>query len=828
MAGAGDVAGLRAFLRSRCGSLKVAFAELDRDDIGQLSSEDFNQGLQRLGFVSEDTSALFRSIDASGSGLISLQTFMHGVGEQTIDVDAPKKVEQVMTRSSSEGAWKSARIPFNPADSCPKLPSNSSRSSASVLGGVLKSGSALRTSSSDTAERPHQHVAGADLLYARMARVEEQVAAEQRRRCETEQRLTQHLSSLVGVSISEQLDVLRQQLIEERLQRQVDISALRASIESTKSLGLKSVHENLEECVKTEVDKTVELAREQLEKSWPVSETSPSVQLEARLDELCKSLTARLEVLETSTKDMAVEACQSPKSPGRTGLRLERQVNQVQRSMDALEERFDDLESRVKCQSTEEIFAKVDGSVCEQLDALRREAKAALDEEEIRASERSRALGRALAEEFEHSILSQAVAEARTEACSSVNKELDLRLKDLEESVVSKAVTDTRAEALSLVSAELDAHMREFERSILLHAVTESRTEARSSVNIELDARMHEITQSIVSQAVAAARTEARSSLSMELNSRMKDLLKRVESLEQASASEGCVQEQKLEQLCEAKLSSRSLEIKAQAQLLEGFQHRLRAVEDGLRTKLQAIINKLDSKCIEGLVPVLEGLGNALKPPKVGSVDKSSPKGGAGHSSTGWCSTSSNSGTSDQGTTSSSHQVSKTPLDETSKIEALLQENMRLREADLQLREANLELRERAARGPAVALDEGASHKGHGRISSPPPAPRGPQLASSGPAGAGNRPASRSSLNASASGGAPPRGPAASPLMNTRGVMTPGGPQAHHPGQDTGSVSRQHSGRIIPLQKARCVSPGINAPSPANVALRSPVAYVQR
>ena len=35
-------------------------------------------------------------------------------------------------------------------------------------------------------------------LYARISRVEEQVAAEQRLRCETEQRLTQHLNSLVG------------------------------------------------------------------------------------------------------------------------------------------------------------------------------------------------------------------------------------------------------------------------------------------------------------------------------------------------------------------------------------------------------------------------------------------------------------------------------------------------------------------------------------------------------------------------------------------------------------------------------------------------------
>lgn len=76
-----------------------------------------------------------------------------------------------------------------------------------------------------------------------MARMEEQLAAEQRLRCETEQRLTQHLNSLVGVSISEQLDVLRQQLVEERMQRQAGMaSRFHHEVMDETRNPLKSIH----------------------------------------------------------------------------------------------------------------------------------------------------------------------------------------------------------------------------------------------------------------------------------------------------------------------------------------------------------------------------------------------------------------------------------------------------------------------------------------------------------------------------------------------------------------------------------------------------------
>ncbi|CAJ1355583.1 unnamed protein product [Effrenium voratum] len=145
-------------------------------------------------------------------------------------------------------------------------------------------------------------VAGADLLYARISRVEEQVAAEQRLRCETEQRLTQHLNSLVGVSISEQLDVLRQQLVEERMQRQVDITSVRASLETVRSLALRSVQENLEECVKSEVDKSIGEVRMMTLEQTACINGSKSPELRQKLDELSKSTEIRLAELEASVR----------------------------------------------------------------------------------------------------------------------------------------------------------------------------------------------------------------------------------------------------------------------------------------------------------------------------------------------------------------------------------------------------------------------------------------------------------------------------------------------------------------------------------------------
>ncbi|CAJ1371254.1 unnamed protein product [Effrenium voratum] len=292
--GGNEMAGLRAFLRSRCGSLKAAFAELDCHNVGQLTSDDFVKGLQRFGYA-EDASTIFRSIDAAKSGTVTMKSFMSCLGDRMVEaIDADRRsMVKPLARSASEDVRKSARIPKIGA---PNL------LTSVALGGALKSGSALRSSTPDDAglmrTSPHMPAADADLLFARISKVEEQVAAQQRLRSETEQKLTQHLNSLVlvGVSMSEQLDVIREQLAEERAQRQVDVTGLRASVEALRSLALRSVQENLEECVKSEVDKSIGEVRGTL------GQSGKSPELQQKLDVLSKATETRLAELESSVR----------------------------------------------------------------------------------------------------------------------------------------------------------------------------------------------------------------------------------------------------------------------------------------------------------------------------------------------------------------------------------------------------------------------------------------------------------------------------------------------------------------------------------------------
>ncbi|CAJ1355582.1 unnamed protein product [Effrenium voratum] len=111
--GGNEMAGLRAFLRSRCGSLKAAFGELDSHDVGQLTSDDFVKGLLRLGYA-EDASAMFRSIDGAKSGLVTMKSFLNCLGDrmvEAIDTDRQHSMVKPLTRSASDDVWKSARIP---------------------------------------------------------------------------------------------------------------------------------------------------------------------------------------------------------------------------------------------------------------------------------------------------------------------------------------------------------------------------------------------------------------------------------------------------------------------------------------------------------------------------------------------------------------------------------------------------------------------------------------------------------------------------------------------------------------------------------------------
>eukprot|EP00931_Biecheleriopsis_adriatica_P099767 TRINITY_DN7448_c0_g1_i1.p1 TRINITY_DN7448_c0_g1~~TRINITY_DN7448_c0_g1_i1.p1 ORF type:complete len:838 (-),score=232.33 TRINITY_DN7448_c0_g1_i1:76-2589(-) len=791
--GKAELAGLRAFLRSRCGSIKAAFSALDAHDIGQVTSDDFIVGLQRLGYQ-EDAASAFLALDTARAGLVTLKTFMQGLGERGAE--------------ASEDVWRSARIVKNSSDKELKPHSQD-------VGSALKSSSALRNSSIDlegsgagcaspSISRPHVPVAGADLLYARMSRVEEQLAAEQRHRSETEQRLTQHLNSLVGVSISEQLDVLRQQLIEERMQRQVDISALRASIDSSRLLGLRSLQEDFEQYVKVEVDKSVSDARVKLEDTCRVKRTeNASADLEQKLQDLSETVGARIGELEASVKD--VTGGTSPKSPGRLGLRLERQIHVLQRNAESLEERMDHLASSMEAQAKQALQLKEDvlaalpdlnaaGSgadwekvcnfVCVKTGDLRTEWNAALEEERSRSCERAQALCRALTQEFEQSIVSQAVAEARTEARAAVTSEVDTRFKDVDMGRGSVSVNEAVQRAVEKLAQDIEA--------------------LRSLGCSEKVARAQE------------------------------DLFDRVKSLEAAQQETG-------------------KENPASVQALESLQQRVQGIEENMLTKLQAIVNKLDSKCLESLLPVLEGIGAAFKDkPRIVGFDKSSPQNGSGFCSAN--STSSGSGTPQAAkvhrqssanlhevhrqssanlhevhrqSSANLHEVHRqssanlhevqlqvqpqlsslerasTNAADFTEVQGLLQENLRLREAEVSLREANLALRERAAKmqeeGTAPKDSLGASFVARGaaaggaaaRSMSPQPAQLSSHPGGCSPQLRGQRPVNpRTSLSALS----PPHGGAARPMPNGPGSpqVVSRGVERLSSGVDTASMLRAH------------------------------------
>jgi len=695
MLGGNEMAGLHAFLRSRCGSLKAAFNELDSHGVGQLTSDDFVKGLERLGYT-EDAGAMFRSIDVSKTGLVTLKSFMNCLGDRVVEaIEAERQSSKTLSRSSSEDVWKSARIP-TPKNSPPSL------LTSNAVGNALKSGSALRSSTPDMVPgavappSPHMPVAGADLLYARIARVEEQVAAEQRLRCETEQRLTQHLNSLVGVSISEQLDVLRQQLIEERCQRQVDVTSLRAALEAVRTSGVQPG--DLQECVKSELDRSIGDIRSSLEQTCPVSPASSESELKKRLEDSHRATEQRFEALESAMKEATAAVAKA--EPAEQLQNLLQQTRYLEERVDSMSSNVDLLTSTVETQARQAMelredllasltsgedkgsngtdgttFEKIQDFVREKMDRLRVEWNGAMEEERTRTMERSQALSRALTEEFERSIVAQAVAEARTEARSAVAAE-------------GHRASDAVQQAVRQLSQDLEA---------LRKGLAQRGPEGPSGVDVAKLA----------------------------------------------------------EKICEEKIEKLAISehtMKTQAEALELLQNKVQLWEESLRTKLQALINKVDSKCLEGFVPILSELGSALgNKPKVLSVDRTQDS--------SWCNHSNSSGNSDSQSARSpqapsrcdpkskvvapqvQRQSSASRLEESQQIEALLQENLLLKEAQVRLREENVEMRERAHRmqdaahqmhpvpAPAQFNRSARSHSPpiQPKASASPPPPTGPQ-----------------------------------------------------------------------------------------------------
>jgi len=203
----GDLAGqLRFFLRSRCGSLKAAFSALDSSAQGKISAQDFDIGLKKLGFTADARSVFTALQEASGSGEITLRTFVSGM--MVGDADETTKVFTISPatpRCHSEGHLAPTLLP---------KPGSMATHPVPVKPGVRASSHG--PSVSNTAE-------------ARIKHLEEQLVMEQSQRLETELRLTEYLHR----AISEEFDVLKRELRQEQAERRamkVELQDLRSRI----------------------------------------------------------------------------------------------------------------------------------------------------------------------------------------------------------------------------------------------------------------------------------------------------------------------------------------------------------------------------------------------------------------------------------------------------------------------------------------------------------------------------------------------------------------------------------------------------------------------
>jgi hypothetical protein len=166
-----------------------------------------------------------------------------------------------------------------------------------------------------------------------------------------------------------------------------------------------------------------------------------------------EELNGKIESLRQKLRDAELAAAQQQLDANAVGSKIESSTSETRGQLQILHSEFSE---RVELmQST------MDGT----LQAFRAEMREWLDEERTATNERTQALGRALTEEFQHSIVEQATASARTEACAVtcqvVSKEFETWQKeggavqsDLVQVVERLSKLEKRLLSLDLVEAE--------------------------------------------------------------------------------------------------------------------------------------------------------------------------------------------------------------------------------------------------------------------------------------------------------------------------------------------------------------------------------------
>eukprot|EP00443_Scrippsiella_acuminata_P041910 CAMPEP_0115197786 /NCGR_PEP_ID=MMETSP0270-20121206/15773_1 /TAXON_ID=71861 /ORGANISM="Scrippsiella trochoidea, Strain CCMP3099" /LENGTH=164 /DNA_ID=CAMNT_0002611145 /DNA_START=31 /DNA_END=521 /DNA_ORIENTATION=+ len=138
---------LRIFARGKFDTLVAAFDALDTHGVGQVTSDGFVKGLQRLGFTG-DAAAVFRELDKAETGLIDSRAFVEGVGgleDETLPTAVralsscrsldSEQLSATRKGGSGQSAWTSARIPRLGSDSQLARPPRNRKLSRGVQSG---------------------------------------------------------------------------------------------------------------------------------------------------------------------------------------------------------------------------------------------------------------------------------------------------------------------------------------------------------------------------------------------------------------------------------------------------------------------------------------------------------------------------------------------------------------------------------------------------------------------------------------------------------------------------------------------------------------------
>jgi len=436
------VEGLRAFLRGRALNARSGFDAIDVHDVGQLTSDAFAKGLRKLGFQG-DAVAAFRALDVAQAGLLSRRAFVEAVESRdtAVDEDSAASPEGTLGASSrrsvdssptSQSAWSSAYIPRLGSDG--QLPRPPRRKSS-------------RSSLDQPLPPPAPDAAGTaavDELSSRLTQIEQRIIAMGSAR---------ELDCSASLGMSEQLDALRMQLLDEREQRSAETSALRAEMAVSK----------------TEARQIASEAQARAREEWTSSIEALRTELLERQSGLCEELRCEVVSAATTAAGMVGDAEGNATAAAVAAVsKLDAKLSDIHA---ALERRVAACEMSTTLDTTMEVpqADKPHSKCSEDLRDLRLSLELLQDRVDSALADAQRDLAK-LRETVERTDAPAHCSQFKAEVKTSIGG-LEQRLMELQEQVDSKRqigdmATPCTVQQLQVSSDRLDSRIDELAKSV--------------------------------------------------------------------------------------------------------------------------------------------------------------------------------------------------------------------------------------------------------------------------------------------------------------------------------------------------------------------------